>query len=1447
MASKTSMSPKHGKQSSSGSLSSEGTIRVSRDDDRPRRNTDESVAPKSRTATLWVHEDNFSKEEVLINFNLFEGRTLRDGDLIQITALKSTTAAKDFSTSTPESSNSRGGEGYSYYGVDHMPRPAAITKALEDSYNVDEKLRYCFTAHEMPAELRAKQKALQVSLHSTIASSFGFRSRSQVVVTRCNKADHTATHIELIFRDEYLARSDMWRLICSELAGKTVYKGQKILFLGTIKATVNAIFLNGMKVPSAYFAKSTVPVFRSESARYVLFIQMSKEMWDFDSEGTGEIIFNRVINGFLPELFKRWQRLDVKHLVSIVMFGRLEYDHFAYTSFDQVSEGFKRVTSMAAAETSGPQDFYRVVVTDMASGQWTTILNEMKKEFRVFLRDVMLHKPASNRLSFEKETNKTEPEQLIRGRPSSALRGNILEAINIASSQFASDYIDRDLVRTGISVVVITPGTGVFEVDRNLLNLTSENLTNNGIGVDIVCLSKMPLHSVPLFKYRDQNNTTKRNRFESSVANGSPRGLRAVPNSFSNQLGASPGTPFGSVPKPVARYNSQSDFNEDITWAYGIPQWIDLSYWSPAGGGLEYAQAKRKYYLDPGYVQKFEPRVRMYELQMMGVMEFGQADLSIPYMTEDILSHFHRSLSHVYADSSSPEKGRKSVKQLRERRAESIYASRYRQSSLKTQQQKDDERRRLMESYDNKIFTFTTLGRQTTRKEQRTNKKQSEEQPRRKNAKVVSTLTSGLNEASQTSSTKKAREKPDRKDHASSRADSRDGPVLAAVKPSITSKSSRSISLALRGLAPVARASASTGLQIETAKALPSYFPERPHSGASDKDATNDVESSKVMSHYSTDSSNSDDPDVVQHENTVRTSRPISIQTPTLKAQENSATSRPQNLPVVANSAKKHALEATLQANTESHHETNVDTSSGASDESDSDGDVSTLPQDISPWIKNVHPSNPKKNSKKAATWVGKWQHLYPKPPRVAKVKWRSLCTPASVPLTTEDFPSRKELESQYKHSTYAITIEEGDQLVESPKSEDMLLREMIAVRLAHGYQIVVGDALADATKTQASAQPNVFDISELPKSTMPIYLVMGDSIQKLHPTSRGRVQVTQLVREASEELPQRAKSITYLPVIKTILSQSYLPRPMQLAGLSEQYPWKIADQYLAKGSYYEDKLVDELRFWRARFVLIPVEPPANQWRPLQATNEESEEEIHLLGIRALTQMWQKSRFVPPAERVFKSNVGGKKDSNPLEVNFQTLDPSEVVAMEIEKSLATERAGEVKSLQLLPESEQMTRSTSNISKLGQVMQGEKGVEIVTRRWHLRLHYNCFKGDDFTTWLLSNFKDIDTREEAVAFGNELMEHGLFQHVEKRHIFKDGNYFYQIDTDHRLPRVDSKSSGGWFSGMKRSNASVPPTPVMEKANQDPFAIVTPRSAMNSATNHSKESSLEQKVEK
>lgn len=66
--------------------------------------------------------------------------------------------------------------------------------------------------------------------------------------------------------------------------------------------------------------------------------------------------------------------------------------------------------------------------------------------------------------------------------PSFAAQGNILEAINTALNMLQQHFIDRDLHRCGNSVVVVSAGSGVFEVDKDLAGITKQRMMDNGIG-----------------------------------------------------------------------------------------------------------------------------------------------------------------------------------------------------------------------------------------------------------------------------------------------------------------------------------------------------------------------------------------------------------------------------------------------------------------------------------------------------------------------------------------------------------------------------------------------------------------------------------------------------------------------------------------------------------------------------------------------------------------------------------------------------------------------------------------------------------------------------------------------------------------------------------------------------------------------------------------------------
>lgn len=1421
-----------------------------------------AAAPFHKTCTLWLHDDNFSKEALLLNQNAFGDGHINAGDLVEILPVRTTSEARDF-RHLPESTikfASGIGEGdgslrntiYSHSSREKNNVSTGTgdrdhSASYDQMPNLEGQPRCIALVKPLPPEIKARQPALQLSLTASVASVFGFKNRSQVVVSVIDRESCSASHVELVFRDEYLHRSDMWRLVMSELVERPVHRGQKILFVGSIKATIKNIYVRGRKVQSAYFSSSTIPVFRSESARFVLFIQMSKEMWDFDSEGSGEILFNRVINGFLPDLFKRWADLEARHLVSIVMFTRIKYDQPVPITSGPYGSG------LGSSKTSNDKlfkDFFRVVVTDMASGQWTTILNNLKREFRTFLRDVSIRKSQDD-LPEELEGSREDLEAGTRaaveiaGKPTTAFHGNILEAIDMATTQFAGDHIDRDLVRTGVSVIIITPGAGVFEVPYDKLALTTENLTNNALGIDLVCLSQLPLHSVPLFRYRRPGGSLKGTG--STLDRGSIS--RSSPSDFHGSFGnrtigrsSNASTYFGSLPKSM--YKSQMLASKD-EWCYGIPHWIDVSFWSPDNAKrhqkVEKARAMNSYRSSKNS-KTFVPRVRMYEIQMMGVMESEQSNIFVPYLTESAIRSRHA--NSLAASSINSGEGESHLSRLlspavtprpslTESRIDAHLASR----SLRTSTSIMTGRRTqdiysFMDQYDSQVFHPFPRRPKTKRHSKKKHHRESSTklagQKGKDTPKQRASMESSVSALPRSDALPiVAKAGPNAK--ASKAAMTSLVPALGQpLKPATAAKAppsrlSRSISYALRGLGglgvAVPRAAASTKVNVENARAdiatnsaaasIASGSESKP-SSVSDAETTR----SDSQSHSSADTGlGSLSKLTIDLDNGEPTaSRPIQIKAASRRSQEDDSVNNSYSTTVTRINMETGKMGALQAASITKQQGPKLDISFGSPS-------YQELPKNLSPtsalhpWIKNVNPSNPKKTHLDSQNWFGRWQHIYPSTPRAVNIKWKSLMSPASLPVTTEEFPTKEQLAVDYLQTPYRVYQNDDHDVSEAPKSRENFLRELICLRLNRGYQIVVGPLVAAAFGIPALEDLNVFDTSKMAQDGSTIIMSLANNIHRLVCISDSEIEVTRFARKVvNEEFKTSRDQLVYNPVIRTPLSRDYLPRSINLEKLTDEYKWNYADMFVAGHRDHLFNPTQQLRFWRARFVLIPVPLSPNARRPMQSLNEDNEEEIRLLGIKQLTQMWQRYRYVPPEERRFQSSTRKKKDHNPLDIMYMTQNPSEVVAAELDRVLLSDAGHEDIPSQLLPESEQFQRDNLSLQKLARAIQSERGVRMMDRRWHWRLHYNCFIGVEFTTWMLENFRDIDTREEAVEFGNQLMEHGLFQHVERRHNFRDGNYFYQLSVDHRAPRPESRSS--WFPARRPGpDKSVPSTPMTE----------------------------------
>nr|KAF6282153.1 hypothetical protein mMyoMyo1_003816 [Myotis myotis] len=273
----------------------------------------------------------------------------------------------------------------------------------------------------------------------------------------------------------------MWRLKKS-LVSTCAYITQKVEFAG-IRAQAGELWVKNEKVMCGYISEDTRVVFRSTSAMVYIFIQMSCEMWDFDIYG--DLYFEKAVNGFLADLFTKWKEKNCSHEVTVVLFSRTFYDAKSLDEFPEVNRASIRQDHKGRFY----EDFYKVVVQNERREEWTSLLVTIKKLF--------IQYPVLVRLE--------QAEGFPPGDNSTSAQGNYLEAINLSFNVFDKHYINRNFDRTGQMSVVITPGVGVFEVDRLLMILTKQRMIDNGIGVDLVCMGEQPLHAVPLFKLHNRS------------------------------------------------------------------------------------------------------------------------------------------------------------------------------------------------------------------------------------------------------------------------------------------------------------------------------------------------------------------------------------------------------------------------------------------------------------------------------------------------------------------------------------------------------------------------------------------------------------------------------------------------------------------------------------------------------------------------------------------------------------------------------------------------------------------------------------------------------------------------------------------------------------------------------------------------------------------------------
>lgn len=1075
-----------------------------------------------------------------------------------------------------------------------------------------------FIAKNFNQELKRKSNTTKVSMASgQLQMLLDLPSRSNVWIKVKDKDRYESDVIEINIKDCHLNRGDMWCL-SSHLVNSCVFQGQRLTFFESLRCTIKGIYREGRKLLSGYIGEKTRIVFRSESARLFFLIQITEEMWNFEEDG--QQMFQKMVNSFFPKIFKKWKEIDTHHTITVA---------FAI-AMDQSDSSFKELKP--GERLKNPADYFRIVVDQVNIIHWVEIMETLRQEF-VNIRSDLLNFKTDKGFS------------ILKGRFAPVIKSNFLEMVNFATTVLANPFRQVDLRHTTTHIMIITPGSGLYDVDYDLLNLTGRKLLSLEMTMDLICLSRAPLHVVPLFRYLDYKDVLH----------------------------------------------------------HCIPNWLSIFFWNDSSKDID----------------EWQPRCKIYDLQMMGLtdnevvrqagIEYLKPDPRIPSIFE-MMQFFDCNIfkdEHFFSDKQE-NKNRPSTKHVSEtlnneqKRSEFLWQPPKSSQPVIQGAQKLDVTANLY-IHNNQSF-LNTLGVKN------------------------------------------------------------DGSESATYN--------EDISLALDSLKGLSKKNSVRDFTRRILTKLTQIKDTSNSSGSSENAVTQEVNNASQANSIKSKNYNKDDTTILLQ------SGPTKLKS--LSLADGDVIIK-KSLTLLGNNESQR-LKA--QAGDEISFNDSADTNNSQTISNP------TLRRPFAheeikfrvnnhlyifneTWLEIKNPSVPVTNEMSGQLLPVRWKDVWPKFVAKKYSKWRSFTTPAELPTTICDFPSKQDFEENFFFRNHSVTLN-IDQESYNQTCRD-LLHNMVYMRLVAGFQICVGDQVEKVEQlndTENTGSVVAKYIDNRHWSSIKFYMMIDSEIHRICCSQNGAIDVQRYLRK--NEINPYDQVSSYNPMIKTRYESEYREAAIDpVHTFRKSLNWNQIDQFL---SGYSDSVVDKK--WpgfRAKFVVLASDIPPNTFSLVVNGKNETltPEEMRVEGLRRLIASITNARLKTEEEK--HSKMSRKEEIQP-EVTFYTGSLFDFI--NDQRDMLENSVLNLKDSLFVKEDKRLTKDIDLNKLANEITNGHNKLQLVNRKWHWKKHQNCFVGSEMVNWLIRNFSDIQTRDEAIEYGQSLMNKGMFVHVLNKHSFLDGHYFYQI---------------------------------------------------------------------
>lgn len=1111
--------------------------------------------------------------------------------------------------------------------------------------------------------------------------------RSKVWVKKKDKERYASDLVEINIRDIHLNRGDIW-IFSSQLVDTCVFNNQRLTFNNIIRGTVKGIYRDGKKLLSGYVNEATRVVFRSESAKLIFIIQITEEMWNF--EENGEQMFQKMVNSLLPKIFKKWKAVDTHHSITIAFAISMD---FSDTSFKDLKPGER---------LKNPADYFRVVVDQVNIIHWVRVLQVLKTEFQNIRSDLLNH-----------VTDKGYT--VVKGRFAPVIKSNILELVNFATTLLVDPFRQMDLRHTTTHVMIITPGSGLYDVDYDLLNLTGRKLLSLEMTMDLVCLSSAPLHVVPLFRCLDYQNNLH----------------------------------------------------------YCVPNWLSIFFWNDTSKNAE----------------EWHPRCKIYDLQMMGLAnnELLEDQVYIPYLkpskkdVTSVLEFINEFDNHVFKsinlkDLNAPNNHKRATVPSKNR----YTAARYRIESDISRSTRSVELPKLhrlntqplaLSSDYNFVLKNLTYSRPVIDDAQKLD--------------VIANLNVNGPGATTLNGPGTMGDSP-------SISDTESASYLLTQSPDVTNpvsatESGQSLALsALKGLTKknsvkefTRRLMKKIGGGISPTGSAVAEKPSNTFTG-NERERTDfvdtgsrlrgqDITIKKNLSIFEQDRGNKSIDRELDHQATSPSSGLITRRSSIIQQQYQAVHSSEENR------QNRHSIS--------SNHSLSLDSKFSFAI---SHGETTTARENLyghiysgnETWIEIKNPSVTLTKDLTHKLSSVRWKDVWPYYVAKKYIKWRSFATPAELPTTISAFPTLEDFENNFIFRNHSVTLNTDKEYYDQTSMD--LLRNMVYTRLVAGFQICVGEQVELVEQSRTGGKEKIsmtkYLRNDKPWESIQIYMMIDSEIHRISCGRNGTIDVERYIR--NEKVDPYLQVPSYIPLVKTRYETKY--RDSMIDPVHSRRPslnWNQVDQVLAG---YGEYIVD--RKWhgfRAKFVILPSDVPASgSSMVINGKNETlTPEELRVEGFRRLVTSIVNLKLGASNDGQQRRN---KKDEIQPEIMFYTGSLGNFI--EEQQDALKPNGVNFKDFNFEDDANLLDKNVE-LHKLANELQfSDRKLTLTSRRWHWQRHKNSFVGSEMVSWLVNNFRDIETRAEALEYGQSLMDRGLFTHVLNKHGFLDGHYFYQFKSEY-----------------------------------------------------------------